>query len=525
MTGGAVSAGVNVRRWISRILIRPNCSSSRHCFYPSFRVQWFSGGAESARSEFSNQNAYELLGVSETSSFAEIKASFRKLAKETHPDLAESTNDSDASKRFVQILAAYEILSDSEKRAHYDMYLISQRKLVVKQSEKGVRFYANESNISSYKEMEVVEWLRWYRSAIKDILSEKKVVVGTGYFDVLEADFYSAIHAAYYGPEIESMDFLPDCFEAEERSVFDTPEVLHLVSGRDLFGMVCLINKYPELSFSSNQKLNSSTSRDMGICQSEENVNISANFDGTSDFDNPQFRTWTLEDRKLHAYADLEMHVYGKVVALATRVPPKGYCNGIQNEENQDCIHVFLNSYECPEKIGKEFIPGEAVGSRIPLGTITGLGTSPEEGSCFVYNSIGTKTHVIMKHRTMLVKHMHWYGMENEVSVCECRCSRARLPSSKFWLFEPRCGMHDIGGWYIETFGKDKKGRTIPSQRYWDGFSSNEPFEKRLHPAMYILALAYRTLDLEDAKIRKHTVRDVVSRNLYKMLSWCKKFV
>ncbi|KAF4375104.1 hypothetical protein CsatB_024213 [Cannabis sativa] len=525
MTGGAISAGVNVRRWISRILIRPNCSSSRHCFYPSFRVQWFSGGAESARSEFSNQNAYELLGVSETSSFAEIKASFRKLAKETHPDLAESTNDSDASKRFVQILAAYEILSDSEKRAHYDMYLISQRKLVVKQSEKGVRFYANESNISSYKEMEVVEWLRWYRSAIKDILSEKKVVVGTGYFDVLEADFYSAIHAAYYGPEIESMDFLPDCFEAEERSVFDTPEVLHLVSGRDLFGMVCLINKYPELSFSSNRKLNSSTSRDMGICQSEENVNISANFDGTSDFDNPQLRTLTLEDRKLHAYADLEMHVYGKVVALATRVPPKGYCNGIQNEENQDCIHVFLNSYECPEKIGKEFIPGEAVGSRIPLGTITGLGTSPEEGSCFVYNSIGTKTHVIMKHRTMLVKHMHWYGMENEVSVCECRCSRARLPSSKFWLFEPRCGMHDIGGWYIETFGKDKKGRTIPSQRYWDGFSSNEPFEKRLHPAMYILALAYRTLDLEDAKIRKHTVRDVVSRNLYKMLSWCKKFV
>ena len=106
MTGGGILAGVNIRRWISTIIISPNCSSSRHYFYPSCRAQWFSGGADSARSD---QNAYEVLGVPETSSFAEIKASFRKLAKETHPDLAESKTDSDASQRFVQILAAYEV--------------------------------------------------------------------------------------------------------------------------------------------------------------------------------------------------------------------------------------------------------------------------------------------------------------------------------------------------------------------------------------------------------------------------------
>ncbi|POO00758.1 Terminal organelle assembly protein [Trema orientale] len=549
MTGGAIFAGANRRRWISVVVIQPNGSSSKHrllrLLYPSCKAQWFSSGAESAGSEFSGQNAYELLGVSETSSFAEIKASFRKLAKETHPDLAESKTDSDSSQRFVQILAAYEILSDSEKRAHYDMYLISQRKLVVKQSGEGVTFYhyAYESHIT-YKQMEVVEWLKWYRAAIKDILSEKKVVVGTGYFDVLERDFYSAIHAAYYGPEIESMDFLPDCFEAEERSVFETQEVLHLVSGRDLFGMVCLVNKFPELSFSGKKKLHSSTSFDMGICQSGENVSISMKFDGTGDFENSHLQAWTVEDDKLHAYTDLELHLYGRVVAVATRVPPKGYCSGVKNEENQDHIHVFLNPYECSEKISKEFIrdsfTGDAVGSRIPLGTITGLGTSADEGSCFVYNSSGTKTHVIMKHRTLLVKHMHWYGLEEEVSVCECRCSRASLPPSKrlscsrlfklaygyrFWLFEPRCGMHDIGGWYVETFGRDKKGRTIPSQRYWDGLNPNEQFEKRLHPAMYILALAYRTLDLEDAKIRKRTARDVIERNVYRILSWCKKLV
>lgn len=72
-------------------------------------AQWFSSRTESARTEFGSENAYEVLGVSETSSFAEIKASFHKLAKQTHPDLAESKTDSDASRRFVQILAAYEV--------------------------------------------------------------------------------------------------------------------------------------------------------------------------------------------------------------------------------------------------------------------------------------------------------------------------------------------------------------------------------------------------------------------------------
>jgi hypothetical protein len=36
--------------------------------------------------------------------------------------------------------------------------------------------------------------------------------------------------------------------------------------------------------------------------------------------------------------------------------------------------------------------------------------------------------------------------------------------------------MHDTGGWYIETFGRDKKGRKILSPRQWDG--SNEHSER-----------------------------------------------
>lgn len=85
--------------------------------------------------------------------------------------------------------------------------------------------------------------------------------------------------------------------------------------------------------------------------------------------------------------------------------------------------------------------------------------------------------------------------------------------------------MHDIGGWYVETFGRDKKGRTVPSHRYWDGFDGNEQNDKRLHPAMYLLALAYRTLDIEDSKRRKRTVRNLVESQLFRILHWCKKRV
>ncbi|KAM7259235.1 hypothetical protein ACFE04_014976 [Oxalis oulophora] len=121
-------------------------------------------------------------------------------------------------------LQKFEILSDSTKRAHYDMYLLSQRKVVQKAYRQGSTLYRYESKFTSNKEMEVVEWLRWYRMAVYNMLSEKRMVSGgTGYFDELEEDFYLAMHLAYFGLEIECFDNLLDRFEAEERSM-DTPE-------------------------------------------------------------------------------------------------------------------------------------------------------------------------------------------------------------------------------------------------------------------------------------------------------------
>uniref|UniRef100_A0A7N0T5F0 J domain-containing protein n=1 Tax=Kalanchoe fedtschenkoi TaxID=63787 RepID=A0A7N0T5F0_KALFE len=517
-------AGLNCRRLLQSVPVLTSQSTTFTCHFalPSCGVRRrFSTG--SLGNEFGGINAYDLLQIPETSSFEDVKASFRKLAKETHPDVAGAKTGAAASQRFVEILAAYEILSDREKRAHYDRYLLSQRKILREYSRQGSRLYVYESHMKTIKPMEVVEWLRWYRLAVKDILAaEKNLVVGAGYFDVLEHDFYSAVRAAYYGPVIEDWDLLPDCFEAEERSYDWTPEVLHLVSGRDLFGKICVVDRVDKIQQSFRERLEGSTSSGS---QCNNYVNEISNYMDSQKKMNDQDQLKTCDYRLLDPYADLELHLSGRVVAVATRVPPKRGVGEPSSRDALDHIHVYLIDEGLVDRGARDLLKNGVPMPRTRLGTITGLGTNPEEGSCDVYNRNGNKTHVIMKHRTLLVRHMHWYRLGDEVSVCECRCSRARLPPSRFWLFEPRCDMHDIGGWYIETYGRDKKGRTVPSRRYWDVFDSSEGSEKRLHPAVYLLGTAYRTLDIEESRRRKPTWRSAVEQKLGQALEWGKQLV
>jgi curved DNA-binding protein len=61
---------------------------------------------------------YEILGVSRTASDAEIKKSFRKLAREYHPDVARDKKK--AEEKFKEINEAYEVMSDPAKRKKYD---------------------------------------------------------------------------------------------------------------------------------------------------------------------------------------------------------------------------------------------------------------------------------------------------------------------------------------------------------------------------------------------------------------------
>ncbi len=61
---------------------------------------------------------YALLGVSRDASAEEIKRAYRQLARELHPDV---NPDPASVERFKEVTAAYEVLSDPEKRQMYDL--------------------------------------------------------------------------------------------------------------------------------------------------------------------------------------------------------------------------------------------------------------------------------------------------------------------------------------------------------------------------------------------------------------------
>ena len=66
------------------------------------------------------RDLYEVLGVAKSASKEEIKAAYRKLAMKYHPD--RNPDNKEAEEKFKEAAAAYEVLSNDEKRAQYDQF-------------------------------------------------------------------------------------------------------------------------------------------------------------------------------------------------------------------------------------------------------------------------------------------------------------------------------------------------------------------------------------------------------------------
>ena len=62
---------------------------------------------------------YKILGISEQADEEQIKQAYRKLAKKYHPDL--NPDNPEAEAKFKDVVEAYEILGDAEKRKKYDL--------------------------------------------------------------------------------------------------------------------------------------------------------------------------------------------------------------------------------------------------------------------------------------------------------------------------------------------------------------------------------------------------------------------
>ena len=63
---------------------------------------------------------YATLGVSRNATEKEIRSAYRKLARKLHPDV--NPGDAASEARFKEVNAAYDVLSDSDKRKKYDVY-------------------------------------------------------------------------------------------------------------------------------------------------------------------------------------------------------------------------------------------------------------------------------------------------------------------------------------------------------------------------------------------------------------------
>jgi len=63
---------------------------------------------------------YKILGLPKTATEKEIKAAYRKLARQHHPDV--NPGDKSAEEKFKDVGEAYEVLSDSDKRSKYDQF-------------------------------------------------------------------------------------------------------------------------------------------------------------------------------------------------------------------------------------------------------------------------------------------------------------------------------------------------------------------------------------------------------------------
>ena len=89
---------------------------------------------------------YDVLGVSREASAEEIKKAYRKIAIKFHPD--KNPDDHTAEDKFKEASEAYEVLSDTEKRATYDRFGhagLNQRVAVFVQFPGGHNYHARPS--------------------------------------------------------------------------------------------------------------------------------------------------------------------------------------------------------------------------------------------------------------------------------------------------------------------------------------------------------------------------------------------
>ena len=102
------------------------CQGSWSVIFPEITLRAWFEGIQVDQPQPINSTLYAVLGIKQIAGPDEIKSAFRRMALQWHPDHCK---EPDAGERFIRIKAAYDLLSDPNKRARYDAGLALEASL------------------------------------------------------------------------------------------------------------------------------------------------------------------------------------------------------------------------------------------------------------------------------------------------------------------------------------------------------------------------------------------------------------
>jgi molecular chaperone DnaJ len=109
----------------------------------------------------SDSNHYDTLDVNPKATLAEIKQSYRRLAKLFHPDSRQETANTE---KIIQVNAAYEVLSDPHRRRYYDQQLRSSPQPESwnrqQRTANAQKYYQRHRQTAQDADAQLCEWLR-----------------------------------------------------------------------------------------------------------------------------------------------------------------------------------------------------------------------------------------------------------------------------------------------------------------------------------------------------------------------------
>lgn len=474
------------------------------------------------------EDPFDILGISVDTEETEIKARFYAKAKILHPDVC-SRAGRDTKAEFSRLVRSYEVLMDRNLRAEYllrrrgrggaagtdnsgrtgtgaapwagrsaarrsspvEEFNASIRRGRRAKAQRGQRYYEEEMAAEAEA---AAEWRRRQQRAAESTtgmtpgtddwdLERALAMLDGGLLGQLQQEYDEALLFAYLGPRVEERT-IPWAFECEERRPIDYeaaagsdtdggvgtaqlsagvlhPHILQITSGQQLLGFV-----EARADGGWSPFLPEGPPREQ---QQQDEPALRSPFSGLR----------SVEGR--HNYAPLALTWQGAPLAEAVR---------LRNEQKGEDVIVVKVLQRAVQGEVKGGLTVEGQGDEAPCYLVRGLDTSAIVSQHVVEDvRTGRPTHLMICHKTPLVKHMHILQVADR--RVEVKISRGWRPPSDLWRFPPRSPDHDIGGFYIERAEAEGERRRA----------------MLLHPAVYIVSSAYKTLDREEEERRKAQAR------------------